>query len=595
MIETLEDIHLKKKLLLLVLFLSVLIYFLIPTAAAASDSIQIESIDRTVNINYNKIVRVTDQYVYLNTGNDPITSLIIEVPYIYTPNVASFEVFGADNIQLSFDQLPYDGSGFIKWRIYLNTPLRGGNTYTILNRIIFTGITPNTGSSPIDGKYGHINFNFVKYPSAPYYIKDCSVTLTCDQSMTIYNPDQGNYVRTLILAEGISLSKNNVTQYNNRYNLSEPVGANPGQSSIKFPQITRELTIDLWGYIYVWEQHLVEHDGPYGNLRVKSFVFNVPLDAENFYIYDKFGRLAFGIQEGTTKNVTIDLDATRYTLRFGENTYYWMTYRIPLANYMQRSGDKVKLNIDVLFGQHHCLVEKYDISIVLPKGTSLNYVLPSVDSISFKGDSIVLTINETDVTEYNSRVIEFEMNVSKSYIYFLTRPLLFLIILGTVCSGYVVTKRIIPGKEGIAQRTTVAPAPIVLEFCSLFEEKVSLISELEKLDDDLKKRKIKKRIYRNQRKTAERKIIELDKDINDLKIPLKEAGGRFAQIVNELEINEAERESAKDGIFNLEQRYIRKKISTVAYQKLLRDLITRHKKASTKIDKLIFELREILT
>ena len=111
----------------------------------------------------------------------------------------------------------------------------------------------------------------------------------------------------------------------------------------------------------------------------------------------------------------------------------------------------------------------------------------------------------------------------------------------------------------------------------------------------MKKRKIKKRIYRNQLKTAERKIMELNKDIEDLKIHLKTAGGRFAQIANELEINEAERESSKDGLYNLEQRYLRKKISVLAYQKLNQDLIERQRKAKTKIDKLIFELREVLS
>ena len=108
------------------------------------------------------------------------------------------------------------------------------------------------------------------------------------------------------------------------------------------------------------------------------------------------------------------------------------------------------------------------------------------------------------------------------------------------------------------------------------------------------KRKIKKRIYRNRLKNAERKILELDKDINELKTILKEAAGRFAEIVNELEINEAARENAKDGIRSLNQRYQRKKISTVAYQKLSNDLANRYKKSKTKIDKLLFELREIL-
>jgi len=191
--------------------------------------------------------------------------------------------------------------------------------------------------------------------------------------------------------------------------------------------------------------------------------------------------------------------------------------------------------------------------------------------------------------------IQLEFDFTQSYFHILARPLIFLIILGAVCASYVITKRVLPSKERLFERATVVPTPILLEFCSLFEEKVSLVAEIEKMDEDLKRRRLKKRIYRNQRKTADRKILELNKDIEELKVHLKNAGGRFAQIVNELEINEAERESAKDGLFNLEQRYLRKKISVVAYQKLSKDLTNRHKKSKTKIDKLLFELREILT
>ncbi|MHA1132439.1 MAG: hypothetical protein ACTSQQ_16755, partial [Candidatus Helarchaeota archaeon] len=191
--------------------------------------------------------------------------------------------------------------------------------------------------------------------------------------------------------------------------------------------------------------------------------------------------------------------------------------------------------------------------------------------------------------------LEIEIDLSKSYFDILSRPLVFLLAFGILCSSYVVSKRVLPSEERLFRRATVVPTPILLEFCSLFEEKTSLVTEIEKLDDNLKKHKIKKRLYRSQRKTAEKKIAELDKDIAELKISLKEAGGRFSQIVNELEINEAQRQSAKDGLYNLEQRYLRKKISVVAYQKLRKDLLNRHKKSKTKIDKLIFELREILS
>ncbi|MFX1293971.1 MAG: hypothetical protein ACFFD2_03795, partial [Promethearchaeota archaeon] len=578
----------KKKLAIMVIFVSFLLGFLMQPAVAANESISIDSLNRTIQITYNKIITVTDDYIFLNLGDDPLSSIIIEIPCEFESNIASFEILGNNSEKLTFKKLPYDGSDFIKWRVYLNKPLISKNTISITNRVDFIGLTLDSATP------AHVLLSFVKFPSAVYDIQDCSVTITCDQAITVFDETEFKHKSTLKLAENIVVLKNNITHFDISYNLTEP-STSYTLASIKFPKIEREIRVDLWGYIYITEKHIVEHFGPQGNFRVTKYTFNVPLDAADINVFDKFGSLSFSVNEETTKNVSIDFAASRYTLRYGESTYYWLTYRIPVSDYIQRNGDKAKINIDILFGKFPWLVENFDISLILPKETSLNYVLPASDSISTTDNCITLIFNETDVTSYNSNSIKLEFDTSKSYFNFLSRPLIFILILSILCSSYVVIKRVFPLKEGLLKRETVVPTPILLEFCSLFEEKVSLVSEIEKLDEDLKKRKIKKRIYRSQRKTAEKKIIELNKDIDELKITLKKAGGRFTQIVNELEINEAERQSAKDGLYNLEQRYLRKKISIVAYQKLIRDLNNRHKRSKTRIDKLLFELREILS
>jgi len=541
------------------------------------------------------MIIVTDDYIYHNIGNDPITSILVQVPYKYLSNLGSFLVYGDDGKQLTADRLPYDGSGFIKWRIYLNIPLKAGHTVSMQTKSTFFNLHFDYGA-PQDGTNGHVNFEITKYPSAPYYIQSCNVTITCDQYMTYYDSSGVAYTSSVQIVENTEVAKDNITTLHGRYNMSESGDVrSPSLSSVKFPQIQREIRIDPWGYMYIHEMHLIENIGPEGNFRITTYTFDVPSDAEDVYIFDSYGRLAFSLLSGNTKNVSINFDENRYTLQKGENAFYWVTYRIPLSDYTKKTGDKMKLDFDLLFGTFNCLVEHFDITVYLPKDASIIQLSSSVDSVETEGKSIALIFNETDITPLNSYRLEIEIDLSKSYFDILSRPLVFLLAFGILCSSYVVSKRVLPSEERLFRRATVVPTPILLEFCSLFEEKTSLVTEIEKLDDNLKKHKIKKRLYRSQRKTAEKKIAELDKDIAELKISLKEAGGRFSQIVNELEINEAQRQSAKDGLYNLEQRYLRKKISVVAYQKLRKDLLNRHKKSKTKIDKLIFELREILS
>lgn len=537
---------------------------------------------------------MTDRYVFTNTGSDPVSSFLFEVPSAFSLNLAYFQLYDANSEQLSFEKLPYDGSSFIRWRLYLNAPLLSGKNVTITNEMAFSGMTTDYPDTSVDGVEGHINFYFYRFPTSPYYIQKCNVTVTCDPRVTVYNSGSG-YFSQLVLERNVNVSKNNDISYNSRFNLTEPSGYDYTLSAIKYPIMKREIRIDPWGYLYISEEREIEHFGPYGNFRVNKFTFNLTSDTENVYVFDKFGGLTFSVSGKTTKSVTVDFDASRYTLLYHESATFWITYRLPLSNYMTQNGDKLKIDLNIFFGDCNAVIDDFAITIILPKDTSLNKVLPSADYFSSGSNEIIIGFNETDVTPYNSKIVELEIDVSNSYIDILSRPLLLLLILGSICTGYVIVKRLLPSKERLIERKSVVPTPILLEFCSLCEEKVALVSEIEQLEEDMKRRKIKKRDYRNELKNKEKRIFELNKDIDDLKITLKDAGGRFAQIVNEFEISEAERQSTTDGLYNLEQRYLRKKISIVAYQKLSDDLINRHKKAKTRLDKLLFELREILS
>ncbi|MHA1132642.1 MAG: hypothetical protein ACTSQQ_17785, partial [Candidatus Helarchaeota archaeon] len=113
----------KKNLLLAILFTTFLLAIFVSPVSANNSSIEIDKVNRTIHLNYNKMIIVTDDYIYHNIGNDPITSILVQVPYKYLSNLGSFLVYGDDGKHLTADRPPYDGSGFIKWRIYLNIPL----------------------------------------------------------------------------------------------------------------------------------------------------------------------------------------------------------------------------------------------------------------------------------------------------------------------------------------------------------------------------------------------------------------------------------------------------------------------------------------
>jgi hypothetical protein len=136
---------------------------------------------------------------------------------------------------------------------------------------------------------------------------------------------------------------------------------------------------------------------------------------------------------------------------------------------------------------------------------------------------------------------------------------------------------------------------LVRAFCNLFEQKLSLIMELNELNEDPERWKIKKRTYRNRYKVLNKKLLEISRNIGDLKMTLRESGDMFSKVVDQLEISEAKYISAGDDLYSLRQRYSWKEISHIAYQKLLGKFNKRHKKAITRIARRLMKLREILT
>ncbi len=134
---------------------------------------------------------------------------------------------------------------------------------------------------------------------------------------------------------------------------------------------------------------------------------------------------------------------------------------------------------------------------------------------------------------------------------------------------------------------------LVRAFCRLLEQKLSLMMELNELNEDPKRWKIKKRAYRNRYKVLNKKLLKLSGDIGELKMLLRESGDRVSKIVDQLEISEAKYLSVGDDLYSLRQRYSWKEISHIAYQKLLRKLNKRHKKATARIAWRLLRLRGI--
>ena len=119
--------------------------------------------------------------------------------------------------------------------------------------------------------------------------------------------------------------------------------------------------------------------------------------------------------------------------------------------------------------------------------------------------------------------------------------------------------------------------------------------EIRIAEEDAKRKKLAKKSYNNLVSKNSTKIEQIKNEILPFKKSLIEAGEIFENIVQKLDVLDAERISVDDSINLLENRYKRGKLpSRQAYQKLSDDFFKRRKKIDRTIDKYIQQLRSYL-
>jgi chromosome segregation ATPase len=95
-----------------------------------------------------------------------------------------------------------------------------------------------------------------------------------------------------------------------------------------------------------------------------------------------------------------------------------------------------------------------------------------------------------------------------------------------------------------------------------------------------------------QRKTLETRLTALSRKLDDLRLRLRSAGGRYADLMHQLEVAETEINEVEANIRSVENRHRRGELTLEAYRRLLADYQRRKEKAETTINGIILRLRE---
>jgi hypothetical protein len=353
---------------------------------------------------------------------------------------------------------------------------------------------------------------------------------------------------------------------------------------ITIDDLERQIGIDGQGNVLVTDAYTVTSQM---NQSVSSMQLSLSAGASSVTAYDVWGdSLAPALVNKTT---------TTYSLSFvvplqpGNTTQFTLNYHLP-SNYVSKTGNEFDLNLPIT-NSLDSIVGKLTYKISFPEGASIEQY-PSVKGYVLQKGALQQEILLTayNVSSYNN------LNLEATYIYsvfwFSFLPTLWM----SVFVGAGVVVALIWGRPKLSLPSTaprVAAKPQTLKsIISSYEERARISRELESIERQVQKGRMPRGRYKMRKRMLESQLNRLDRELVDLKERVKSVGPKYAEILKDLDIAEAELEGVEAEAKRVEARYKSGSLSLDAYRHQQDQLNKRREKAKTTIDGALLRLGE---
>jgi hypothetical protein len=553
-----------------------MLFVLGPPVTGEGSQLVIAEVQRNVYYEVYGMVLFTDTITVSNPGPEPAFSVLAGYPLSEIARVKEFRAETVNGVALSFQRIALIGTNCSGWRVFLPDPIMPYENTTFVTQMSVEGLTSQTSAT------ASIVFSIV--PTSPYFIQDYETRLTYNYALTAATQEywSGTDVHPYSFQEASVV-------FDFKPNEFLPL--------ITYVELRRQFSIDAWGYLVAHETHSLRVDSINPDFASSEQVWSnitlkLPPGSLFLRAYDQVANLSSRI--GRLANSThpgVIYVTFQYHLDEGDTYTFYLEYRTPL-DYNQlvlQTGQFLFLD---LYLEYPFRIEKQITEFWLPVGSWLQYVPPGAETTISPTGQYLVSLSAINVTSISQGELNlyYVYPISPAFI----RPLLLFLVIGVICIGYVAVRRISYFREEeeiIAAVLEVDPA-ILGEFCALYGEKIALLLQTERLEQNMLQGKMSKPRYRKERKNFDRKFRALERELVARSQPLVEAGGKYESSVRQLELLEAERVSAVEALHALEQRYRQKRITASVYQKLRKDLQKRRDRSVSRMDRILLSLRE---
>ncbi len=347
---------------------------------------------------------------------------------------------------------------------------------------------------------------------------------------------------------------------------------------IEFSEIERKIMLDQSGSICVTNAYQITNLG----FRAETVELGFPEDAYDFEVRDEMGTV-----ETSTENNTMTV-TLRSIIETNETETLHLIYHIPWSIHIsQKDGNDYTLDF-TFYEQFNSTIGKLTVSIALPKGAESKSSHP-LDPVSIKKSDLQETMSFTFSNVTPSDNLNFEINYEYNVFWGSFYPTIWVGILAVVASAVLLFWGT---PKTISASTIQVPSKDLRSFVDSYEEKIKIQSELESLDERLRKGKIPRRRFKVRKKMLDSRLSTISRNLSSLRETIRAAGSQYANMMRQIEVAEANLEGAERDIQRVKQRYRRGEVSKGAYTKLVEEYNGRIEEAEATIDGVLLRLRE---
>lgn len=563
------------------------------------ENILITDIKHNVNISGYGLVNIEDRLLILNQNSNPITSIFMGIPLNDSENLIYLVATGNTNNALVTERhsIIYDDYELIS--ISFDSPLLPQQSrvikirFTLKDQLTYLNIGGGQQITFAGNVFPYLPYKAEGDIKSIFRLPEDATEVSHDQVSGMGIPISGTILYDLEQSVEFSHLDPFLVNLGTDKEINIVFGDN-SKTKLELEQLNREITISPWGIIKVKEDHTMKN---VGIINIYSLSFQVPKDATNIRVSDSLGELLgtdITNTENNKKEIVINLLYNRASLNPDSKLRYSIEYNLPFDKHFSINWLQESIQLNLITTNHDFFVRNQIIKVFIEGCGTIDYISSPPDGIDQVSGSKIILYSSEDISPLEDKIILFTFTLN--YFDLLVRPIIFLLLIASILSIFVVLTKTWK-KEGDAASLTTELIPIneIREFCSLYEEKNALILEIRKAEEEAKRKKMAKKSYKNIVNKNTTKIEQIKQEIIPFSKRLEEASDIFGNIIKKLDVLDAERVSVDDSINLLDTRYKRGKLpSRAAYQKLSDDFLRRKKKIDRTIDKYIQQLRSYL-